>query len=1276
MIKVVRFRPGLIHGYMSSPSQMDDVRAALNDAGVPMFDLDLRRPGGRVPLRDELQPGVRLDGGRGVGRPGSAGDVSALANGSINSFYQWLQQQASSLDANLSFSQDFAIVEGAGITIPIPTGIVGALMTAGAAALFNGIGPRVSLIKFDQSDLPGVYGAGFSSIPVTFSLELYLANFRTDFTGDGLKLAFDVMANITVVFNLAGWVASKVPEFLNKLDESVNGQELHFDLGVITGDIAMRFNPKADPTRDYVFKLSGKIDVPALDIFGALANKSIPSYAGDLEDTILKAEQQYDTLAVDVIGFEMGGLVARWYANFGTGTDVLDFSKPKPANIRKLILVGTPNNGSDLAGVVKPVIKFVIDVAAAALTVATEGAAGPIADILAEAGNAIVDILLGPAIDQMGTHTPFLDQLNGHSDHEGDGTDRLPPNVQVWNIFGDGSLTLSHIHVNLCWPLGDCSVQIPFPKLGDNIVAAYGAHIYGDHPNLTEVGVGGFFTSWHWSLLDAGSDGLKAVMDAIYGNPGAGDPTHLSWTVPLDGARGDPVSSAAPVPIGPAQPSAAAVSNDRIGITLDGATVDGTVKNTGGLPALVRIYGSSSGGLGASTIPSATLLLEVALAPGEQKSIADVLAADGAKLQKSFDTSLKSLAGAFLTKPGGFLYFATDSPDGIEVRSFSLAFKLSGYQEDGTTSIPAEAFTLGPAVDDVALTPCANPATCAQSFAIDGRRGRDRLDDPGELDHRPRADVAARPERRPLRPDRGRRPNAPLPAAAGVQASRYGDQFFFRAEKPLVGTWHLVLSAATSENAGFTTVHAGFTSLLKTPDFAGGQSGQSSTWEETEQYKPLDEVTLRAIAFSGGAVASGVTVSAAVDAPRRTVQSHTLLDDGLHGDGVAGDGFFGAQFFVTQVGHYLWTTTIDFGDHTRSTDGSFGVYALPDLTVLASDITVAPADLQAGGSGVVTALIRNQGLGASHGAGIRFYDGDPAGDGAQDRPRHPRPRRRGDRARERPVDGELRQPHDLGRDHRVRRRPRVGLLEQPRCAHRHDRRHRRSRRRRPRLADGAGGRRPRPRRHGVARRWRARVARLAHVRRRARQPARGRHRPLRLEPDAGRRLRDGGRPHGVARRHRRRREQLARHLRRPRRRRRRHDPSARRGRARRHRRRRAELPPRRRRLERRLRRHELGLGSRRRLRLQLRRDLVERPRPRRPLADRARLRHAADFRVRLVVFDAALNESLASYLTVHVVEGIVAPVTIAGVANGAWYAGAVAPVVYDPPGLATRSRRR
>ena len=157
-------------------------------------------------------------------------------------------------------------------------------MTAGAAALFNGIGPRVSLIKFDQSDLPGVYGAGFSSIPVTFSLELYLANFRTDFTGDGLKLAFDVMANITVVFNLAGWVASKVPEFLNKLDESVNGQELHFDLGVINGDIAMRFNPKADPTRDYVFKLSGKIDVPALDIFGALANKSIPSYAGDLEE--------------------------------------------------------------------------------------------------------------------------------------------------------------------------------------------------------------------------------------------------------------------------------------------------------------------------------------------------------------------------------------------------------------------------------------------------------------------------------------------------------------------------------------------------------------------------------------------------------------------------------------------------------------------------------------------------------------------------------------------------------------------------------------------------------------------------------------------------------------------------------------------------------------------------------------------------------------------------------------------------------------------------------
>ena len=126
VIKVVPIPTVLIHGYMSSPSQMDDVRAALNDAGVPTFDLDLRRPAGEFRFATSFNPACDSMAVGASAVQDSACYVSALANGSINSFYQWLQQQAASLDANLSFSQDFAIVEGAGITIPIPTGIVGA----------------------------------------------------------------------------------------------------------------------------------------------------------------------------------------------------------------------------------------------------------------------------------------------------------------------------------------------------------------------------------------------------------------------------------------------------------------------------------------------------------------------------------------------------------------------------------------------------------------------------------------------------------------------------------------------------------------------------------------------------------------------------------------------------------------------------------------------------------------------------------------------------------------------------------------------------------------------------------------------------------------------------------------------------------------------------------------------------------------------------------------------------------------------------------------------
>ena len=67
----------------------------------------------------------------------------------------------------------------------------------------------------------------------------------------------------------------------------------------------------------------------------------------------------------DVVGMDIGGLLGRWYAQYGpTQTAPATAAKNLWVNrtIDKLVMVGTPHHGSDAAKVFPAVVRTIIDV--------------------------------------------------------------------------------------------------------------------------------------------------------------------------------------------------------------------------------------------------------------------------------------------------------------------------------------------------------------------------------------------------------------------------------------------------------------------------------------------------------------------------------------------------------------------------------------------------------------------------------------------------------------------------------------------------------------------------------------------------------------------------------------------------------------------------------------------------------------------------------------------------------------------------------------------------
>lgn len=150
------------------------------------------------------------------------------------------------------------------------------------------------------------------------------------------------------------------------------------------------------------------------------ARGTIEAYADMLEDTIEQVLEETGAKRIDIIGHSMGGLISRWYMQT-RGTDT----------VGKLIMIGTPNHGSDVSKL--------------------EGRGA------------------GSAILQMQPHSPFLRRLNGN-----DACDCCPApdgcggttSARYSVIMSREWPTLTHVHVRL---LGR-KVTLPFFSFGDGIV--------------------------------------------------------------------------------------------------------------------------------------------------------------------------------------------------------------------------------------------------------------------------------------------------------------------------------------------------------------------------------------------------------------------------------------------------------------------------------------------------------------------------------------------------------------------------------------------------------------------------------------------------------------------------------------------------------------------------------------------------------------------------------------------------------------------------------------
>ncbi len=183
------------------------------------------------------------------------------------------------------------------------------------------------------------------------------------------------------------------------------------------------------------------------------ANGDITNYAKKLDDEISQIQTITNAAKIDLVTHNMGGLVSRWYTRFGYKN-----------NVRKLIMLGTPNHGSELfygKHALSILSKFIIKL---------------------KLIDTVADFAVGKAGKQMTPHSFFLNMLNYGNPLKFKGTDILTPDITHATIGGTKGFFLTSFFLA---GEDDGFVRIKSLKL-DNIDYPYHTKYNVSHPGLHE----------------------------------------------------------------------------------------------------------------------------------------------------------------------------------------------------------------------------------------------------------------------------------------------------------------------------------------------------------------------------------------------------------------------------------------------------------------------------------------------------------------------------------------------------------------------------------------------------------------------------------------------------------------------------------------------------------------------------------------------------------------------------------------------------------------------
>ncbi|MEK6967075.1 MAG: NosD domain-containing protein [Nanoarchaeota archaeon] len=243
------------------------------------------------------------------------------------------------------------------------------------------------------------------------------------------------------------------------------------------------------------------------------ANQPIQSSAKVVGEKVTEIRAQTGVDKIDIVGSGMGGLAAQHYGTYGSNFDV-----------RKIILVGTPLHGADMAKYGPIVIKTAITALVSS---------GGLPPIIADIANSIVEIILGEAIGQMEPHSTFIETLNLNGidpapewalyKWQPPGPDTLNNNIQYLSIYGVGpaigdlSLPLTLTTLKLTDPVLGKTFGVLFVWFGDLWTNTVSGKIY-DGPDVSNVKVTGLST-FHW-FLTKDDDVINITEDFLTHSPG------------------------------------------------------------------------------------------------------------------------------------------------------------------------------------------------------------------------------------------------------------------------------------------------------------------------------------------------------------------------------------------------------------------------------------------------------------------------------------------------------------------------------------------------------------------------------------------------------------------------------------------------------------------------------------------------------------------------------------------------------------------------------------